>query len=199
MEVILGSFSVRHLHTVVVATVAGAVVSHSILGEGLTFTVAAHSIGHPTELFAYAVLGLLCVAGGLVLLWSLDFWEEKPDFLRGWRRPLLVSFAVAIPVAFFPEIAGTGQSFIGGILNGESGLAWWFLLVLAVIKPIATGATFGARGSGGIFMPSLFIGATIGSGFAHVLSSVWHVSLLHPEAFALVGMAAAFTAVARAP
>jgi CIC family chloride channel protein len=199
MEVILGSFSVRHLHTVVVATVAGAVVSHSILGEGLTFSVAAHSIGHPTELLAYAVLGLLCVAGGLVLLWSLDFWEDKPDVLRGWRRPLLVSFAVAIPVTFFPEIAGTGQSFIGGLLNGESGLVWWFLLVLALVKPIATGATFGARGSGGIFMPSLFIGATIGSGFAHVLGSVWHVSVLHPEAFALVGMAAAFTAVARAP
>lgn len=199
MEVILGSFSVRHLHTVVVATVAGAVVSHSILGEGLTFSVDAHSIGHPTELLAYAVLGLLCVVGGLVLLWSLDFWEEKPEFLRGWRRPLLVSFAVAIPIVFFPEIAGTGQDFIGGLLNGESGLAWWLLVVLALIKPITTGATFGARGSGGIFMPSLFIGAAIGSGFAHVLGSVWHFSTLHPEAFALVGMAAVFTAVARAP
>ena len=199
MEVILGSFSVRHLHTVVVATVAGAVVSHSILGKGLTFVVSPHSLGHPTELLAYAGLGVLTVAGGLVLLWSLDFWEEKPNLLIGWRRPLLVSFAVAIPVAIFPEIAGTGQAFISRILNGQVNMAWWLLVILAVVKPIATGATFGARGSGGIFMPSLFIGATLGSGFAHVLGSIWGVSTLQPEAFALVGMAAAFTAVARAP
>jgi CIC family chloride channel protein len=199
MEVVLGSFSVRHLHTVVVATVAGAVVSHSILGEGLTFNITGHSLGHPTELFLYGVLGLLTVAGGLVLLWSLDFWEEKPRLLLGWRRPLLVSFAVAIPVTLFPDIAGTGQAFIGKILNGQVGIAWWMLLILALLKPIATGATFGARGSGGIFMPSLFIGAAIGSGFAHVLVSVWNFSTLRPEAFALVGMAAAFTAVARAP
>jgi len=199
MEVILGSFSVRHLHTVVVATVAGAVVSHSILGEGLTFVVRPHSLGHPTELLAYAALGVLTVAGGLVLLWSLDFWEEKPNLLIGWRRPLLLSFAVAIPVAVFPEIAGTGQAFISKILNGQVSIAWWLLVILAVIKPIATGATFGARGSGGIFMPSLFIGAALGSSFAHVVGSVWSISTLQPEAFALVGMAAAFTAVARAP
>jgi CIC family chloride channel protein len=199
MEVILGSFSVRHLHTVVVATVAGAVVSHSILGERLTFVVTGHSLGHPAELIGYALLGLLTVAGGLVLLWSLDFWEEKPNLLVGWRRPLLLSFAVAIPVAVFPEIAGTGQAFIGKILNGQVSTAWWLLVILAVLKPIATGATFGARGSGGIFMPSLFIGAALGSAFAHVFDSVWSVSTLQPEAFALVGMAAAFTAVARAP
>ena len=199
MEVILGSFSVRHLHTVVVATVAGAVVSHSILGEGLTFVVRPHSLGHPSELLAYAALGALTVAGGLVLLWSLDFWEEKPNLLIGWRRPLLVAFAVAIPVAIFPEIAGTGQAFITKILNGQVSSAWWLLVILAVIKPIATGATFGARGSGGIFMPSLFIGATLGYGFAHVVGSIWSISTLQPEAFALVGMAAAFTAVARAP
>ena len=199
MEVILGSFSVRHLHTVVVATVAGAVVSHSILGQGLTFVVTAHSLAHPMELLAYAGLGLLVVAGALVLLWSLDFWEEKPHLLIGWRRPLLVSFAVAIPVAIFPELAGTGQAFISKILNGQVSMAWWLLVILAVLKPIATGATFGARGSGGIFMPSLFIGAALGTGFASLLSPIWTASTLQPEAFALVGMAATFAAVARAP
>jgi chloride channel protein, CIC family len=199
MEVVLGSFSVRHLHTVVVATVAGAVVSHSILGEGLTFDITGHSLGHPTELFLYGILGLLTVAGGLALLWSLDFWEERPNVLAGWRRPLLVSLAVAIPVVLLPDIAGTGQGFINEILNGQLSVVWWMLLILALVKPIATAATFGARGSGGIFMPSLFIGAAIGSGFAQVLMSVWHISTLKPEAFALVGMAAAFTAVARAP
>lgn len=200
MEVILGSFAVRHLHTVVIATVSGAVVSHSLIGEGLTFQLATtHRMHHPAELLAYGALGLLAVGFALVFLWSLDFFEERPEKLRSWRRPLVTSLAVAIPVAIFPQVAGTGQRFINDVLNGRISEAWWLLVVLALIKPIATAATFGARGSGGIFMPSLFIGALVGTGFAHLLAPVWGFSVLEPGAFGLVGMAAVFAAVARAP
>lgn len=200
MEVILGSFAVRHLHTVVIATVSGAVVSHSLIGEGLTFDLATtQRLQHPAELLAYGALGLLAVGFGLVFLWSLDFFEDRPARLRGWQRPLIVSLAVAIPVAIFPQVAGTGQSFINEVLNGRVAEAWWLFVILALVKPVATAATFGSRGSGGIFMPSLFIGAMVGSGFAHLLAPVWGFSTLEPGAFGLVGMAALFAAVARAP
>lgn len=199
MEVVLGSFSVRHLHTVVVATVAGAVVSHSILGRGLTFEVSPYYVLHPAEILAYGGLGLLAVVGALVFLWALDFFEERPAVLKGWRRPLLISLVVAVPMVFFPQLLGTGQEFINSVLNETVHTAWWLLFVLALLKPIVASATFGARGSGGIFMPSLFIGAMIGGGFAQLLEPLWGPSALQPGAFALVGMAATFAAVARAP
>lgn len=200
MEVILGSFAVRHLHTVVIATVSGAVVSHSLIGEGLTFDLATtQRLDHPVELLAYGALGLLAVGFALVFLWSLDFFEDRPARLRSWQRPLIVSLAVAIPVAIFPQVAGTGQQFINEVLNGRVSEAWWLLVILALVKPVATAATFGSRGSGGIFMPSLFIGAMVGTGFARLLAHVWGFSTLEPAAFGLVGMAALFAAVARAP
>jgi CIC family chloride channel protein len=98
-----------------------------------------------------------------------------------------------------PEVLGTGQDFVGSVLRNESGLAWWLLLSLAVLKAIATATTLGGRGAGGIFMPSLFIGATTGSATALVLDQAWQWSEVQPGAFALVGMAATFSAVARAP
>jgi CIC family chloride channel protein len=107
--------------------------------------------------------------------------------------------AVAALAVIRPEISGTGQDFVESVLRDEAGLAWWVLIVLAVLKAGATAATLGGKGAGGIFMPSLFIGATAGAGFASVLASVWTISAIDPGAYALVGMAATFAAVARAP
>ncbi len=199
MEVILQEFALRHVHTIVIASVAGAVVSRSIIGEELTFQVSPYSLDDPSQLLLYALLGLACVAGAWFFLVGLDWFEIVPRRMPAWLRPLVLGSVVALLGLLHPEVLGTGQDFVGGLLRGEGDLAWWTLGILAVSKAIATSATLGGRGAGGIFMPSLFIGAATGSGAALLFARVWSWSEVQPGAFALVGMAATFSAVARAP
>jgi len=199
MEIVLREFSLRHLNTVVIASVAGAVVAHSALGDELTFTVQPYALDDPRQLVLFAVLGLVTVAFAWLFLASLDWFEIRPIPAPAWLRPVLFGLLVAVFGFFRSEILGTGQHFVNSVLRDEVHLGWWTLIVLAVMKAVATGATLGGRGSGGIFMPSLFIGATAGSAFARLTSSVWGFSTITPGSFALVGMAATFSAVARAP
>jgi CIC family chloride channel protein len=170
-----------------------------VIGDDLTFEVSAYSLDDPRLLLLYAILGFVCVASAWLFLAALDWFELVPDRLRPWLRPLLLGGSVAVLGLIRPEVLGTGQEFVGSVLRNEAGLAWWTLGLLAIFKAIATSATLGGKGAGGIFMPSLFIGATTGSGLAALLSNAWGWSDIQPGAFALVGMAATFSAVARAP
>lgn len=199
MEVILRKFSIRHVHTIVVASVAGAVVAHSIIGEELTFQVPAYRLDDPRQLMLYGLLGLIVVAFAYLFLRALDWFEIQLDWLVGWSRPIVFALLVAGMGLFRGEILGTGQEFVGEVLRDQVELGWWMLGILAAMKAVATAATLGGKGSGGIFMPSLFIGALTGSGFGQLLKPVWGLSTIEPGAFGLVGMAATFAAVARAP
>jgi CIC family chloride channel protein len=197
MEVILRQFSLRHLHTIIVASVAGAVVAHSIIGEALTFNVTAYALDDPRLLILYGVLGLVVVPFAWLFLVSLDWFDIRGKGLPVWVRPIIFALFVAALGLIHNEILGTGQAFVNEVLRDEVNLAWWTLGLLAALKALATGATLGGRGAGGIFMPSLFMGATAGSGFAHLVAGSF--SAVSPGAFGLVGMAASFAAVARAP
>jgi len=199
LEVILRDISVRHLHTVVVAAVAGAVVSHTLIGDELTFQVRPYSLDDPWQLILYAGLGLLAVVLAILFIEALDRGLFGFASLPSWSRPLLFGLVVAAIGFAFPEVLGTGQTFIQRLLEGEVHRAWWLFLLIALAKPLATSATLGGKGAGGIFMPSLFMGATAGTAFAEVARGFWQRSTIDSGAFALVGMAAAFSAVARAP
>ena len=198
MEVILRDVSIRHLHTIAVASVAGAVVSHTLIGDELTFNVAPYSLDDPVQLLLYAVLGLIAVGLAILFIESLDWFTVVPDRLIPWMRPLILGLGVATIGFFAPEVLGTGQLFIGEVLSQEISKAWWLFGLLAIAKLVATSATLGGKGAGGIFMPSLFIGAMAGSAFAVVVVPLWTSSDLNPGAFALVGMAAVFSGVSRA-
>ncbi len=210
MEVILGGFHVRHLNTVVVASVSAAVVSRSLVGAELGFPIVKYPLADPRELLAYAVVGLLAVAAGYLFLRSLDAFERLGErFGRvPWALPVTFGLAVAATGAasvwledgdaLAPPVLGTGHEFVGFLVGSGAG-TWWVLAALAGLKIVATSATIGARASGGAFAPSLFVGAALGSAFAVVLEPVWGFSELRPGAFALVGMSAVFASVARAP
>ncbi len=199
MEVILREFSLRHVHNVVVASVAGAVVSRSLVGEELTFNIIPYALEDPAQLLLYGALGLVTMLMAWFYLFSLDWFEINSERLHAWTRPLILGFGVALLGVARPEVLGTGQSFVTDVLRDDIEMAWWLLAVVGLGKALATSATLGGRGSGGIFMPSLFIGATAGSGFARLIAPVWGFSTIQPGAYALVGMAATFSAVARAP
>lgn len=202
MEVILGNFAIRHLNAVVIASVTAAVTTRSLVGQARILSVLPHDLGDPTELLLYAVLGLTVAGFAYLFLRAFDgvhasiaAFEKRP-----WLRPIALGFPVAAIVTIEPRVIGTGQAFTQEIVGGGVlEVAWWTLVVLAALKIVATVGTLGSHASGGHFMPALFIGASLGAALADLVGPVWGFSELEPGAFAVVGMAAMFAAVARAP
>ncbi len=203
MEVILGNFATRHLSSVVVASVAAAVTARSLVGVEVALRAPLYLLNDPRELFLYAILGLLVVPVAWGFLKLLDRAERPPEWLasRSWLRPLTFGLVVAALGLIEPEILGTGQEFINNVLRASTGgeFVWYTLLAITVLKVLATSITLSSGGSGGAFFPSLFIGATLGASFALFVAPIWGFSDLRPGAFAVVGMAATFAAVGRAP
>jgi CIC family chloride channel protein len=202
MEVILGNFGLRHLNAVVIASVSAAVTSRLLVGEERLLRGATFRLDDPRELLLYALLGLAAALAAILLLRLLNRSETLRLPGPAWLRPVVFGLVVGMLGLVYPEILGTGQDFIGDLLRGAGEPAtymWWTLLGIAGMKIVATAVTLGARGSGGAFMPSLFIGAALGAGFADALDKWWGFGTLEPGAYAIVGMAATFAAVAHAP
>ena len=106
-------------------------------------------------------------------------------------RPVVAGLLVAGIGVFEPRILSTGQEFVAEVLDfsllGQE--LWWILLLLAVLKIIATSVTIGSGASGGAFMPSLFIGATLGAAYGELVSLIWpsSISPLRPGALRWLG------------
>ncbi|HUG32009.1 MAG TPA: chloride channel protein [Acidimicrobiia bacterium] len=211
LEVILVSFAPRHMSSVVVASVTAAITSRSIVGEELAINAGAYSLRSFAELPLYGLLALLIVAVGFVFLRIIDVFEglaEKHAERLGLLRPVTAGLLVAALIFVEPGLFGTGQQVTNSLLlqeqitavTGVGGELWWVLILLALGKAIATSLTMASGASGGAFMPSLFMGAAVGTGFARLAEVFWTGSTeIQPGAFAVVGMAAMFAVVGRAP
>ncbi|MEX1249349.1 MAG: chloride channel protein, partial [Acidimicrobiia bacterium] len=209
LEVILGSFATRHMSAIVIASVTAAVTSRTLVGEELAIQAGRYQMRDFTELFAYAAMALAIVVIGVLFLRMLDAIETfaadhdtKLSFLRPVGSGLLVAGLIMVE----PRLFGTGQEVTNALLNserisavtGEGEVFWWVLILLAVGKAVATSLTMSSGASGGAFMPSLFMGAAVGTAFARIFEPVFAFEL-EPAAFAVVGMAGMFAVVARAP
>jgi CIC family chloride channel protein len=204
MEVLLGNFAIRHLNAVVVASVAAAVTTRSIVGEEQLLSAPAHSVGDPRELVLYAAVGLLALVFAYMFLRVLDLvamQRSRIQNLPKWVRPVIGGLIVGTVGIFQIDAIGTGQDFVGGLLSlrADNDVLWSTLLILALLKMVTNAVTRSAGGSAGTLMPSLFIGAAIGAALANVAEPLWGFSDIEPGAFAVVGMAATFAAVGRAP
>ena len=211
LEVILSSFAPKHMSAIVIASVAAAITSGSIIGEELALQTGVYDLSSFWELAIYAVMALAVVVVGVFFLKLLDRLEgiaEKYDRSWSWMRPVGAGLLVAGLIFLEPRLFGTGQSFTNALLlneqvsaiTGLGGDLWWVLILLALGKAVATSLTISSGASGGAFMPSLFMGAAIGAGFARLVEPFWTgASALQPGAFAVVGMAAMFAVVGRAP
>ncbi len=202
LEVILSSFAARHMSAIVIASITAAVTSRTIIGDELALQTGVYRLQSFNELILYAGLSLVVVAIGVIFLWMvgrLDGFVRPRARALGFVRPLFAGLIVAALIFIEPKLFGTGQSVINELLGGGDGSsAWWVLIVLALGKAIATSLTTTSGASGGAFMPSLFMGAAVGTGFALLVSEVWP-SPVASGAFAVVGMAAMFAVVGRAP
>jgi CIC family chloride channel protein len=204
VEVLLGDFAVRQFSPIVISSVLATVVARAYLGDVPAFELTtqqleAYRLVHWAELFAYVALGVLAGMIAILFVRLLSTAEDAADRVR---LPLPVSAAIGgalvgcIALAY-PHVLGVGYESIEGALSGS--LAWHVLLALLAAKLVAVCITLASGGSGGVFAPSLFLGAMLGGvvGFA-----VNHIDPTHSApvgAYALVGMGSVVAATTRAP
>ena len=200
LEEVMGDMHAPVLGSIVLGSATSWIVLHLLLGDEPLFHVPAYQLVHPLEFAIYALLG---VAGGLVsvgfvkfLLWQRKLFFSLPASTR-WLQPAAGGLTVGILGWFFPEVLGVGYGFVGQALNGQ--LVIGAMALLVCLKIIATATCYSSGNAGGIFGPSLFMGAMMGGavgGVAHHLLPDYTGSA---GAYALVGMGAAFAGIVRVP
>ncbi|MBW7886371.1 MAG: chloride channel protein, partial [Caldilineaceae bacterium] len=203
MEVILGRFTLRYFGAVVIGAVAASVTSRAVLGDRPAFQVPAYALTHIGELLIYAVLGVLSSLLAVLFIRMLYFAEARFD---GWRAPMpvktmlgmLLTGLVALLVPG-QGVLGAGLHNIGESIRGDFNFTLSFMLILLTGKMLATSFTLGSGNSGGVFAPSLFMGAVLGGIVGTIAHTLWPDVAGHPGAYAIVGMAAVFAGAARAP
>ena len=201
LEEVLGSFSVGAFSPVVVSSVVGAVTVRTFLGTHPAFAIP--SYGEPPALaivFLFPLLGVTC---GLVSAFYVKTYFGVADLAKRIQGPPVIVPIIGglitgtIVVASRGLLVGDGHLAIPAEVFG--GLAWYALLLLAFAKILSTSVTLGFGGSGGVFTPTLFIGAALGGGIGRVMASALPTVPLHPERWAMVGMAGLVAGAARAP
>ncbi len=199
LEVILREFSARYFSMVVISSVTASQVGRAFLGDYPAFQVPSYSLVSPWELILYALLGLLAafVASGFIFLLYgaedlFDSWKI-PEYLK----PAVGGLGVGLVGFYAPEVFGVGYGTIEKAL--QSDMTTTFMITLLMAKLLSTSLTLGSGGSGGVFAPSLFMGAVLGGSFGNIVHGWMPTLTALPGAYALVGMAAVFAGAARAP
>lgn len=200
VEVILGTFGVAQFGPIVVSAVVATVISRHYLGGEAVFTVPGYELASWVELGPYMVLGVVCGVVSVVLMRGL-FWSENKferlSRLPAFLKPALGGLMLGAMAWMIPHVYGDGEFVINMILNDQ--LVWWLLLLLVGAKLVATALTLGSGGSGGVFAPSLFLGAAaggvVGSGVGVVLGDAAGA----PGGYALVGMGGLVAGTIHAP
>ncbi|MGE3840134.1 MAG: chloride channel protein [Vicinamibacterales bacterium] len=200
LEELIGDLNATLLGSTVLASVASVVVERAILGNEPLFHVPAYHLVHPAELAGYAILG---VAGGIV---SLLFCKSLLNLRRAFTRlprwsilvqPALGGLIIGAMLLVVPEVKGVGYEYVDQALNG--GLLPRTLLLLGIAKLVATVVSYCSGNAGGIFAPSLFIGAMTGGAIGTLVQYFAPFPAGEPGAYALVGMGTLFAGIIRAP
>ena len=199
LEIVLGDFGLATFSPIVISSVVATAVSRAYLGDNPAFIVPVYELVSGWELPMYLVLGLFCALVGVTFTKGLyrieDLFDDFkfPEYLKGIIGGLLLGAASLV----FPQILGVGYGAIDVALMQE--MAWWLLLVLVPLKILATSITIGSGGSGGIFAPSLFLGAMAGGFFGAVVHQLFPDITATPGAYSIVGMGAVVAATTHGP
>jgi CIC family chloride channel protein len=200
LEEIVGDLHAPVLGSVVLAAATSWGVLRLLLGNDPLFKVPQYQLVNPWEFAIYAILG---VAGGLV---SVAFTKlllgMRERFLRFPRRtlpfqPVIGGVVVGLMGWFVPQVMGVGYEHVGAVLNG--GMALRLMVLLLVLKFFAVTASYASGNAGGIFGPSLFLGAMLGGTIGTVAHNLFPYHVATAGAYALVGMGTVFAGIVRAP
>ncbi len=197
-EVLMGEFGLKSFSPIIISAVTATVVSRYWYGNKVTFIAPEYLMNSHWELILYALMGAF-IALAAVFFTRFHFFAAdafgKLD-VPTWIKPAIGGLMLGVIAIFCRNIMGVGYGTIIGILEGN--ITGIILLVFVFLKIVATSLTLGSGGSGGHFVPSLFVGASAGGFFG------WLMQLIFPDiagggTYALVGMAAMLGAIMRAP
>ncbi len=200
LEEVVGDLHAPVLGSVVLASATSWGVLRLLLGNDPLFKVPQYQLVNPWEFAIYAVLG---VAGGLV---SVAFTKlllgMRERFLKFPRKtlpfqPVVGGIVVGTMGWFVPQVLGVGYEHVGAVLNG--GIALRLMVLLLVLKLFAVITSYASGNAGGIFGPSLFLGAMLGGAVGTVAHNLFPNYAATPGAYALVGMGTLFAGIVRAP
>jgi CIC family chloride channel protein len=200
LEEVVGDLHAPVLGSVVLASATSWAMLRLLLGNDPLFKVPQYQLVNPWEFVIYAVLG---VAGGLV---SVAFTKlllgMREGFLKFPRKtlpfqPVVGGVLVGVMGWFVPQVLGVGYEHVGAVLNG--GMALRLMVLLLVLKLLAVTISYASGNAGGIFGPSLFLGAMLGGAIGSAAHSLFPHYAATPGAYALVGMGTVFAGIVRAP
>jgi CIC family chloride channel protein len=200
LEEVMGDMHAPVLGSIVLSSATAWMVLHLLLGDNPLFHVQGYQLVHPAEFIIYAILGVL---GGLVsvafvklLLWQRKKFLALPIKTRAFQ-PVVGGILVGLLAWKVPAVMGVGYSYVGIALNGQMALK--LLILLVVLKLLATTTCYASGNAGGIFGPSLFIGAMLGGTVGEVAHHFFPAYTATAGAYALVGMGTAFAGIIRTP
>lgn len=201
LEIVLGELgSGGGLGAIVLAAVTSAVFTQSVTGPQPAFRVPEYAFHSAGELPLYLGLGLL--AGPLAAAYIGALYTARDLFGRwrspAWLKPAAAGLVVGVVGIWLPQVFGVGYETIDAIFNGPQ-MPATLLLVLLAAKLLLTAVSIGGGFPGGVFAPSLFLGATLGAAYGLVLERFFPLLLIAPPAYAMVGMAAVLAAAVHAP
>lgn len=200
LEEIIGDLNAGIIGPTVVASVTSVIVERSILGNQPLFRVPQYHLVKPAELLAYAGLGII---GGLIslvfckgLLWTRSLFRKLPRS-SVIVHPAIGGFIIGAVLLVFPQVMGVGYEYVDQALNG--GLVVKTMIILCAAKLVATIISYSSGNAGGIFAPSLYLGAMAGGAVGGLVHRFAPLSTGDPGAYALVGMGVLFAGIIRAP
>lgn len=201
IEEVIGRWSVGILGSVVLSAISSVVVVRWVLGAQSTFRIPPLEVLRPQELLAYAVLGLVGGFAAVAFARSIGWLRPRLKSLPRWTQylqPAVAGLLIGV-IAYFgaPQVMGAGYTYIEQAMNGE--FTWKMLAALALLKIVATTFSFVSGTPGGMFAPTLFIGAMLGG----AVGTLEHVLFPHLAGsvgtYCLVGMGVLFAGFLRAP
>jgi CIC family chloride channel protein len=202
-EIVLREFSLDALVATSLAAVTGDLISRAFFGSAPFFTQVPHDLVLAND-SAYLLVAVLAVAAGLIgvgfktFLYRLEdfvdeLWNGRPE----WARPAVGGVALGLVLLALPQMYGVGYPVMGKALAGQYAL--WFIAILMLGKILASSLTLSIGGSGGVFAPSLFIGAMAGMAFGTIAHHLFGPAIGPPALYAVVAMGGVFAAAAQAP
>lgn len=198
-EVILAHYALRAFVPIVISSVIAGVITRIHFGNFPAFLIPEYSITSYLEFPAFALLGVTCAVVAVMFELALmtterAAWKVKIPL---WLRPVVGGLMIGSIAVFFPQVLGVGYDATDTAL--KQGFELWLLLVLIVAKTAATAITLASRFAGGVFSPSLYLGAMTGCAFGLIASSVFPEMASSHGLYALLGAGAVAAAVLGAP
>lgn len=199
VEIIMGSYAITTLLPLILSSVLATIVGRLYFGDIPAFEIPHYSLVSVWEIGPYIIMGILAGVVAVIFIKTLysleDFTEKIP--IKNWLKTPIVFSIIGLIIVFFPHVYGVGYDTITPVLKGE--IVWYILLILVPIKIIATSIALAGGGSGGIFVPSLFLGAVFGGSYGMLVELLFPSLGLASGAYAVVGMSAMVAGTTHAP